>query len=67
MRRTAAEQGAELGTEVVPAEVDLSGARVERVGLAVRLLRAVVAEEAARGQDAVHFGRRPQALGRWAV
>ncbi len=62
MMRTAAEQGAELGTEVVPAEVDLSRVGVERVRRAARLLRAVVAEEASRGQAAPEFDRRP--LGR---
>lgn len=67
MARTAAARGAEvgLGTELVPAEVDLSGARVERVRLAARLLRAVVAAEAARGQDAPEFRRR--LAERWAV
>jgi hypothetical protein len=64
MTRTAAAQGAELETEVVPAEVDLSRAGVEQVRRAARLLRAVVAE-AARGHEAAEFDRRP--LGRWAV
>lgn len=67
MMRTAAEQGAEFGTEVVPAEVDLSRAGVERVRRAARLLRAVVAAELARGRVAAYFGRRPQAVERWTV
>lgn len=57
MRRTAAEQGAEVGTEAVPAEVDFSRASVERVRRAARLLRAVVAAEEARGQDAARWER----------
>ncbi len=67
MARTAAARGAELGlgTELVPAEVDLSRAGVERVRLAVKLLRAAVAAEAARGQGAPAFRRRPAE--RWAV
>ncbi len=65
MMRTAAEQGAELGTAVVPAEVDLSRAGVERVRRAARLLRAVVAAEASRGQEASEFDRRPPE--RWPV
>ena len=65
MMRTAAEQGAELGTVVVPAEVDLSRAGVERVRRAAQLLRAVVAAEAARGQEASEFDRRPPE--RWPV
>jgi len=57
MVRTAAEQGADWGTEAVPAEVDLSRAGVERVRRAARLLRAVVAA-AARGQEAPEFPAR---------
>jgi hypothetical protein len=48
-----------MGTAAEPAEVDLSRAGVEPVRRAALLLRAVVAEEAARGQEAPEFRRAP--------
>jgi hypothetical protein len=63
---TVAEQGAERGTEIVPAEVDLSRAGLEQGRRTARLLRAVVAAEAAaRGQEAPEFRRNP--LKSWTV
>lgn len=71
MRRRAAARRAEagLGTELVPAEVDLSAVGAARVRLAAQLLRAAVAAEAARGPAAARRDGEggPQEAERWAV